>query len=390
MAGGVQLMEAGIFDAFRALHVVTTKLVIMGLPSSGKSTIFNALSHSSAAVGEYAAPDEPNLATVKVPDARLDRLTDMFRPQRKVHADVQYVDVAGIAKGIAAQGMGGQLLGHLSQADALVHVVRAFDDPNHPHSDGTVDPVRDIEAINLELMFSDLSIVDKRLQRVVQQIPKMKGAEREAYEREQRLMEYLKSTLEEDVPLREIIHQIEPDDLKLLRGFGLLTAKPMLILANLGEEQLGPRRDSVIASLREQFRTRSVSVEGLAGQIEMEIGQLDDEDARIFMDDLGISESALDRIIRVSFDLLGLIPFFTVGPDECRAWTIRRGTTALDAAGEIHSDIQRGFIRAEVVSYQDLINAGSMAETKKRGTFRREGKMYIVQDGDIVNFLFNV
>jgi len=368
---------------------VTTKLVIIGLPGSGKSTVFNALSRSTAEIGSYGGDDEPNLATVKVPDERLDRLTEMFQPQRKVPADVQYLDVRGIDKGISEQGMSGQLLGHLSQGDALVLVVRAFEDEAIPHPEGSVDPARDIETMQLELTFSDLGIVDKRLQRVIQQLPKMKGAEREAYEREQKLMERLKETLEAETPLREIAGELEEEDRKILRGFGLLTIKPMLILVNLGESQLGDTGEQLVADLRSRFASPGVAVDGLAGKIEMEIGQLEPDDAAIFLEDLGIEETSRDRIIRVSFDLLGLMPFLTVGPDECRAWTIRRGTTAVDAAGAIHSDIQRGFIRAEVVSYQDLIDAGSMAETKKRGTFRREGKTYVVQDGDVINFLFS-
>jgi GTP-binding protein YchF len=369
---------------------VTTKLVIIGLPSSGKSTVFNALSRSTAETGSFGGDDEPNLATVKVPDERLDTLTELFQPQRRVPADVQYLDVRGIDKGVSEQGMSGQLLGHLSQGDALVHVVRAFEDEPTPHPEGSVDPARDIETMNLELAFSDLAVVDKRLQRVIQQLPKMKGAEREAYEREQRLMERLKAALEADTPLREIVDELEEEDRKTLRGFGLLTIKPMLVLVNLGETQLGETGETLIARLREQFATPGVAVDGLAGKIEMEIGQLEPDDAAVFLEDLGIAESSRDRIIRISFELLGLIPFFTVGPDECRAWTIRRGTPAVEAAGTIHSDIQRGFIRAEIVSYQDLIDAGSMAESKKRGTFRREGKTYIVEDGDVINFLFNV
>jgi GTP-binding protein YchF len=388
-----------LIDARPAAHLarldgelanVTTKLVIIGLPGSGKSTVFNALSRSTAETGAFGGDDEPNLATVKVPDERLDRLTEMFKPQRRVPADVQYLDVRGIDKGISEQGMSGQLLGHLSQGDALVLVVRAFDDESIPHPEGSVDPARDIETMNLELAFSDLAVVDKRLQRVIQQLPKMKGAEREAYEREQKLMERLKATLEADTPLREIVDEIEEDDRKTLRGFGLLTIKPMLVLVNLGESQLSEAGETLIEELRERFATPGVAVDGLAGKIEMEIGQLEPDDAAIFLEDLGITETSRDRIIRVSFELLGLIPFLTAGEDECRAWTIRRGTTAVEAAGAIHSDIQRGFIRAEIVSYDDLIEAGSMAETKKRGTFRREGKTYVVQDGDIINFLFNV
>jgi len=369
---------------------VATKLVIIGLPAAGKTTVFNALTRAEAQTGGFGAADEPNLATVKVPDPRLDRLTEMFKPQRKVPADVQYLDVAGVAKGIAEKGMSGQLLGHLSQADALLLVVRAFDDPNVPHPEETVDPERDIETLLLELTFSDLSIVDKRLQRLAAQIPKLRGAEREAYEREQVVMTKLKEALEADRPVREVLPELDPDEVKMLRGFGFLTAKPLFILLNVGENQLGEEAAKLVERVRERFGRPGVAVDALAGKLEMEISQLDDEDAAAFLADVGIDESSRDRVIRQSFALLGLIPFFTVGEDECRAWTIRRGTTALEAAGEIHSDIQRGFIRAEVVSYDDLIAARSMAEAKRLGTYRREGKSYIVQDGDIIHFLFNV
>lgn len=365
--------------------------MIIGLPSSGKTTVFNALTQAEAQTGTFGvATDEPNLATVKVPDPRLDRLTELFQPQRKVPADVQYLDVAGIAKGISEKGMSGQLLGHLAQGDALVHVVRAFEDPNVPHAEETVDPLRDIETLNLELMFSDLAIIDKRLQRLESQIPKMRGAEREAFEREQAVLTKLKAALEADTPLREVVPDLDADDAKVLRGFGFLTAKPLLILVNVGEDQLGATTDTVVMQARERFQRPGVAIDALAGQIEMEIARLDEADAAVFMEDLGIRESGRDRVIRLSFDLLGLIPFFTVGPDECRAWTIRRGESAVEAAGTIHTDIQRGFIRAEVVSYDDLVAAGSIAEAKKAGTFRREGKTYTVQDGDTINFLFNV
>ncbi len=370
---------------------MATQLVIIGLPSSGKTTVFNALTRAEAETGTFGAgADEPNLATVKVPDPRLDRLTEMFQPQRKVPADVQYLDVAGIAKGIAEKGMSGQLLGHLAQADALLHVVRAFEDANVAHAEETIDPLRDIETLNLELLFSDLALVDKRLQRIASQLPKLRGQERDATEREQVVMTRLKAALEADTPLREVVQDLDPDDAKILRGFGFLTSKPLLILLNLGEDQIGEAGDRLVLEARERFARPGVAVDALAGQIEMEIGRLDTTDAAAFMADLGITESGLDRVIRLSFDLLGLIPFFTVGPDECRAWTIRRGATALEAAGEIHSDIQRGFIRAEIVGYDDLITVGGMNEAKKAGTFRREGKTYIVQDGDIINFLFNV
>ena len=370
---------------------MATQLVIIGLPTSGKTTVFNALTQAEAQTGTYGgAGDEPNLATVKVPDARLDRLTGMFNPQRKVPADVQYLDVAGVAKGMAEKGMGGKLLGHLSQGDALVHVVRAFEDENIAHPDGSVDPFRDIETLNLELMFSDLAVIEKRLDRLTGQIPKTKGTEREQYEREQVVLSRFREALEAETPIREVIGEIDPDDLRLVRGFGFLTQKALLILLNIGEDQIGEAGDALVERARTAYGRPGVAVESIAGQIEMEIARLEPDDARAFMDDLGIAESGLDRVIAQSFTLLGLIAFFTVGPDECRAWTIRRGETAVEAAGAIHSDISRGFIRAEVVGYDDLIAAGSMAETKRLGTFRREGKTYIVQDGDIINFLFNV
>ncbi|HQY29698.1 MAG TPA: DUF933 domain-containing protein, partial [Thermomicrobiales bacterium] len=323
---------------------MTTKLVILGLPAAGKTTVFNALTRSSAPTGGFSsAADEPNLATVKVPDPRLDLLTEMFKPQRKVQADVQYLDVAGIAKGAAEKGLGGQLLGHLAQADALVHVVRAFEDEGNPHPDGSVDAGRDIETMNLELMFSDLGIIEKRLHRVVAQLPKMKGAEKEAYESEQHVLTTLKEALEAETPLREVVPTLNPDDYKVLRGFGLLTAKPMLILINTGEDQIA-QADSIQSDLHNQYSREGVEVAVLAGQIEAEIALLDDADAEVFMADMGIAESSRNRVIRDSFRLLGLMPFFTVGPDECRAWTIPQGATAVEAAGAIHTDIQRGFI----------------------------------------------
>ncbi len=365
--------------------------MIIGLPSAGKTTVFNALTRAEAATGTFGSgADEPNLATVKVPDPRLDRLTELFRPQSRVPAVVQYLDVAGIAKGIAEKGMSGQLLGHLAQADALVHVVRAFGDPDVPHAEERVDPLRDIETMNLELTFSDLALIEKRIPRIESQLPKLRGKEKELLERELVLMQKLRSSLESDLPIRQVLDDLNEVDMRLLRGFGFLTGKPLLILINLGEDQLGESSQNLISEARQRFSAPGVAIETLAGKIEMEIGQLDEADSSIFMADLGIEESGLDRVIRTSFALLGLIPFFTVGPDECRAWTIRRGASAVEAAGEIHTDIQRGFIRAEVVSYEDMIAASTLVEARKAGTLRREGKAYVVADGDVINFLFNV
>jgi hypothetical protein len=361
----------------------------MGLPSSGKTTVFNALTRAEARTGTYgAAEGEANLATVKVPDERLDRLAEIFIPRRIVPADVQYVDVAGLAKGMAEHGLSGQLLGHLAQADALVHVVRAFPDPDVPHPEEMVDLLRDIDTINLELLFSDMGIIEKRLARIKASIPKLRGTEREAYEREADLLGRLHGALEANTAIREV--ELTPDEAKSLRGFGFLTAKPMLILLNIGEDQLGAPAEALLADARARFGRPRVEIEALAGKIEMEIGQLEPDDAAIFMADLGIAESGLRRVIHASYALLGLISFLTAGPDECRAWPITRGTTAQEAAGVIHSDLARGFIRAAVVHYDDLIVCGSLAEARHRGLLRQEGKHYVVQDGDVVEILFNV
>ncbi|HEX7101691.1 MAG TPA: redox-regulated ATPase YchF [Nitrolancea sp.] len=368
---------------------MSLQLVIIGLPQSGKTTVFNALTQAEATTGLFSTgEEEPNLATVKVPDARLDVLTNMFNPKRTVPADVQYYDVAGVAKGISEQGMSGRLLGFLSQGAALVHVVRAFDDPAVPHPEGSVDPLRDIETMNLELSFSDLGLIEKRLVRLEAGIPKLRGAEREMNEREFAVLKQLHAALEEGTPIREV--ELQPEDEKLLRGFGFLSAKPLLILLNLSDDLLGERSQALIAEAEERFGRPGVMIDAVAGKIEAEIALLDEDDARMFLDDLGISESGRSRVIQRSYELLGLISFFTVGPDECRAWTIGAGTPAVEAAGVIHSDIQRGFIRAEVVSYDDLIETGGLPESRKAGKLRLEGKTYIVQDGDIAHFLFNV
>jgi GTP-binding protein YchF len=363
-------------------------LVVVGLPNSGKTTVFNALTRASARTGGFAGEGEVNLATVKAPDARLDRLAEIFKPKRVVPADVQYVDVAGLAKGMAEHGLSGQLLGHLSQAEALVHVVRAFADAAVPHPEETVDPLRDIETLNLEFTFSDLGIIEKRQARIQAMIPKLRGTEREAHEREAALLQRLQAALEAGAPLREV--ELTPDEAKSLRGFGFLTAKPMLVLLNLGEDQLGAEGEALLAEARARFARPGVEIDALAGKIEMEIGQLDPDDAAAFMADLGIAESGLDRVIRLSYRLLGLISFLTVGPDECRAWSVTRGTNAQEAAGVIHTDLARGFIRAAVVRYEDLIACGSLAEARQRGLLRQEGKSYVVQDGDVIEILFNV
>jgi GTP-binding protein YchF len=361
------------------------KTGIIGLPNSGKTTVFNALTGGSAETAAYSSGSlEPNLATVKVPDPRLHVLAEMYKPKKTTFADVQYVDVAGLS-GSAREsgGLSPAFLNYISQVDALLHVVRAFEDPNVPHPQESINPRRDIETVDLELTFSDLSIIERRLQRLVGEIGKTAGKEKELRIQERDVLQRLQSTLEADIPIRDV--ELTADEEKMLRGYQFLSAKPLLIVLNAGEDQL---HTDLAAAL--PYDHRKSGVVQLAGKVEAEIAQLDAEDARAFLDDLGIDEPARERVISASYDLLGLISFLTAGPDEVRAWPIKANMPALEAAGAIHSDIQRGFIRAEVVAYNDLIAAGSMAEAKKRGTVRMEGKTYIVQDGDICNFLFNI
>lgn len=365
------------------------QLTIVGLPQSGKTTVFNALTRSAAETGGFtSAEDEPNLATVKVPDRRVDVLTPMFNPRRVVYADIRYLDVAGFARGLGKQGLGGRLLAPLAEADALIVVVRAFEDENVPHPEETVDPLRDLDTLLLEFTFSDLGIVEKRLGRIDQTIQKLRGAEREVYEREGALLRRCQSALEDGIALREVA--LDDDERKQLRGFGFLTQKPLLVLLNVGEDQLGEQTAQLLAQARARFGREGIDIEALAAKIEMEIGRLDPDDTAVFMADLGIEESSLDRVIRLSYHLLGLVSFLTVGPDEVRAWPIRAGWSAVEAAGEIHSDIARGFIRAEVVAYDDLVSCGGLPEARKAGLLRSEGKTYLMRDGDVVNFLFNV
>ncbi len=357
------------------------RIALIGLANSGKTTVFNALTGSTIETAAYSSGQiEPNLALVKVPDERLDVLTQMYTPRKTTYADVQYVDVAGISSDTPGQGLPPALLNYISTADALLHVVRAFSDETVPHPAGTVDPARDVATLDLELAFSDLGIIERRLTRLNAEITKMAARDRELRIAERDLLERLRVALENDTPIRDVT--ISEDEARMIRGYQFLTAKPMLIVINIDEGQLN--NPPPISYPHQQS-----AVVALAGQIEAELAQLEPADARAFMDDLGIQQPARNRVISLSYDLLGLISFLTAGPDEVRAWTIRRNTPAVEAAGAIHSDLQRGFIRAEVVAYADLIRAGSMNEAKKQGTVRSEGKQYIVQDGDICHFLHN-
>jgi GTP-binding protein YchF len=365
------------------LRETIMKIAIIGLANSGKTTVFNALTRGTAETAAYSSGQlEPNLATVKVPDARLDALAKLFSPKKITQADVQYVDVGGLSGG-GRQGGGlpPALLNYIGSADALLHVVRAFEDAGVPHPDGSVNVERDIAAVDLELAFADLAIIEKRLNRLNSEITKMSAKDKELRLAERDLLQRLKDGLEAETPIRAA--EISDEEERMIRGYQFLTAKPLLIALNVGE-------DAIQAPPQISYNQPKSAVVPLCGKIEAELSQLDDADAASFMEDLGITQPARDLVIQRSYDLLGLVSFLTAGPDEVRAWPIRLHTPAVEAAGTIHSDIQRGFIRAEIVAYTDLMAAGGMTEAKKAGTVRMEGKTYIVQDGDVCHFLFNV
>lgn len=355
---------------------------IIGLPNSSKSTIFNALTRGEVATSAVpAAAAEIHTATVNVPDSRVQVLSDLFRPRKTVYAQVQYNDIAGLAPGVGRQGgIPGPLLSAIGRNDALLHVVRAFADDTVPH-DGPVNPQRDLEALDTELLLSDLMIIEARLARMQKDLQSNQAARREAAAAEERLLRRLKEALEEGTPLRDL--DLAPEEEKALRGFAFLTLKPVLVVLNIGDDG-----ETVRTPLA--YEHRKTEVLELRGRLEMEIAQMEGEEATTFLQEFGISEPTLNRMIRSCYRLLGLQSFFTVGEDEVRAWTVRQGATAVEAAGAIHSDLARGFIRAEVVSYDDLIAAGSLAAAKERGVLRLQGKDYVVKDGDILNIRFNV
>ena len=356
---------------------VKMKLGIIGLPQSGKTTIFNALTGTATPPTASAGRIEVHTAVVDVPDPRVDRLSAIFKPKKTIYAKVTYADIAGLESGAAKSGISGTLLNQLTQMDGFLHVIRCFEDENIPHPSGSVDPDRDLNAMENELLLNDLIAVERKLERLKDE-RKKGGTDKVLNERQTALFERLFEILSRETPLRE--GEISAEDEKNLSGFGLLTRKPLLILLNLGEGQPEP-------TIHPIHPCKQVS---LQGKLEMEIAQLPAEDARIFMDEFKIAEPSLNRMIRLSYDLLNQQSFFTVGEDEVRAWTVRRGATAHQAAGEIHSDLQKGFIRAEVVSYEDLVILGGMAEARAKGKLRLEGKDYIVLDGEIMHVRFNI
>lgn len=365
------------------------KIGIIGLPKSGKTTVFNALTRGKAETDAYStAALAPNIGVVKVPDPRLDKLTQLLKPKRTVPAEVTYIDIAAPAEGFGKhEGPRGQFLSHVSNADALAHVVRVFEDDRVPHVEGTVDADRDIGTMDLELAFSDIAVIDRRLGRLKDSLKGARQPERDAILREQALLTRLRSALENDIPIRE--QELSEQEHSEIENFQFLSAKPLLLLLNIGEPQI-PGAAHLETEFSARYRGPNVEVAVLCGQIEMELTQLSDAESEEFRADLGLKESGLDRMVRLSYGLLGMISFFTTASDEVKAWTVRRNTAVQRAAGKVHTDMERGFIRAEVVSYDNLVKCGSMAEARKHGLLRLEGKNYIVEDGDLVTVLFNV
>jgi ribosome-binding ATPase len=365
------------------------QIAIVGLAASGKTTVFNTLTRGHAETGGYGALTL-NVGVVKVPDARLDRLAELFKPKKIVHADVTYVDLpappASSEGHVGTEELPAEHLARLRESDALLHVVRAFEDASLPHASGSVDPARDLEQLDLEFILADLAMVDRRLERLGSSGRHGTPAEREANEREEEVLRRLKPELEAGRPIRDA--GLSEDDAKRVRGFRFLTEKPVLVLLNVGEGDLAGA-PALAARIGAAYEHEQAMVEHLSAKIEMELGELDPADAATFMEELGIAESGLERVIRLSYQLLGLISFLTAGPDEVRAWPIPAGSTAVDAAGTIHTDLAKGFIRAETVAYEDLLKLGSMAEARKAGRLRSEGRTYRVADGDVVEILFS-
>jgi len=351
---------------------------IIGLAKSGRTTIFNALTKGKA---DTKSP-VPHIGIAKVPEPRLKVLADMLHPKRVVPAEVSYTDI-----GASVKATGSQILNQVGNADALLNIARAFTDDSVPHVEGSIDVDRDIATNNLELAVYDSGIISQRLEKIETSLKGAKPTERLGLLHEQELLTRLRTELEKETPIREL--RLTSDEVKTIANYQFLTAKPLLIVVNIGEEQI-PQAASLEAQLNSCYSRAKSGVITLCGKLEMELTQLDDDAARSFRAEFGLAESGLDRVIKLSYELLGLISFFTIVSGEVKAWSIQKGTTAIKAAGKIHSDMERGFIRAEVTSYDDLVKCGSLSETQKKGALRLEGKSYIVQDGDVITFLFNI
>jgi GTP-binding protein YchF len=368
------------------------KIGIVGLPQVGKTTIFRLLTQGRVDTSSWGSGREAHIGIAHVPDPRLDRLAEVTKPKKATYATIEYVDLPGLSRGEGKAALEGQAkemaayLASLKNIDTLLHVVRGFNDTNLPHVEGTVDPLRDIGLFELEMIFSDLAIVERRLERLAKDLKKIKSSE---LEMEDEVLRRFKAALEAEQPLRNL--EITPEEEKRVRGFTFLSAKPLLLVLNLGDQD-APKIGRVVQEfgLQRQASMRNVGITAVCGKIESEIATLAPEDARMFTEDLGIPGSALDRVIQNSYSLLGVFSFYTAGEPEVRAWTIARNTTALQAAGLIHSDIEKGFIKAEVVTFDDLIQLGSFQAAKSKGVLRLEGKEYRVQEGDVILFRFNL
>ncbi len=361
------------------------KLGVVGLPNVGKSTLFNAITKAGAQAANYPfCTIDPNVGVVAVPDARLDRLAEMYKPEKYTPTAIEFVDIAGLVKDAhRGEGLGNKFLSHIREVDAIVHVVRCFEDENIVHVDGSVDPLRDMETINLELIFADMETAEKRLDKA----RKNSKSGDKKYQGEIALLERITKRLEEGRPVRGM--ELDDDELALVNDMFLLTTKPVIYVANVAEEQL-TGDDPAVKEVFDAASREGAGALMICAKVEEELSELSDEEKLAFLEDMGIGESGLDKLVKECYSLLGLISFLTAGPKEVRAWTIEKGTKAPQAAGKIHTDFERGFIRAEIVPYDSLMELGSMAACKEKGLIRSEGKDYVMQDGDITLFRFNV